>query len=94
MQKRSSKKAAGKPLDANEKLRDKTLIAKALFEALSDGDEEAFKEILHAHFEALNRTDLSHDSGVNLRTIYRMTQPKSNPTLKNIAKVFKALKAA
>jgi probable addiction module antidote protein len=94
MQKKFSKKVVGKVLDPNEKLRDKKFIARALFEALTDGDDEAFKEILSAHFEALKRSELSENSGVKLRTLYRMTTPNANPTLKNIAKVFKALSAA
>lgn len=56
--------------------------------------DQAFKEILSAHFEALRRAELAEDSGVTLRTLYRMTTPNANPTLKNIAKVFKALAAA
>lgn len=85
----------GAPLekhDPKQRLRDRKFIGKALFEALTDGDAEAFKEILRAHLETRNKDLVSLKSGVPRSTVFRMLEPGSNPTLNNVAKVFRALK--
>lgn len=75
------------------RLRDINLVREALFEALVDGDHEGFKEILRTHLETVNKEALADRSGVARTTLFRMLAPRSNPTLKNVAKVFKFLKA-
>lgn len=92
--KKFSKNQAGKEIDPNAVLSNKKIVMRALFESLIDGDEEAFKEILLGHLEALDRQKLALVAGVSIPTLYRMTQPQANPTLRNLTKIFKALKAA
>jgi len=85
----------GAPLEKHDpkaRLRDRQFIGKALFQALMEGDAEAFKEILRAHLETVNKDLVSTKSGVSRSTVFRMLEPGSNPTLNNVAKVFRALK--
>lgn len=79
--------------DPDLRLKEVGLVREALLEALLDGDHEAFKEILCAHLETVNKDALSARSGVARTTLFRMLAPRSNPTLKNVAKVLKLLKA-
>lgn len=79
--------------DPKKALSDLNLISAALIESLMDGDVEAFKEILTAHLNTMKKDALAKSSGVSLRTIFRMLEPGSNPTLNNLAKVFHALRA-
>ena len=78
--------------DPRIRLRNRKLVLKALLEALLDGDHEAFKEILRGHLETMNKDRLAASSGVARTTLFRMLSPNSNPTLKNVAKVFRILK--
>lgn len=79
--------------DPNARLRDIKLVREALLQSLMDGDHEAFKEILRSHLETVNKDILAVRSGVARTTLFRMLAPRSNPTLKNVAKVFRVLKA-
>ncbi len=78
--------------DPKIRLRNKKLIGAALFEALMEGDAEAFKEILRAHLETVNKELVSTKSGVSRSTVFRMLEPGSNPTLNNVVKLFRVLK--
>jgi DNA-binding phage protein len=78
--------------DPKARLRNRRFIAKALFEAFTDGDTKAFKEILKAHLESANKNNVALRSGVPRSTVFRMLEPESNPTLDNIAKVLRILK--
>ena len=75
-------------------LADVESVGKALIQCLFEGDNEAFKEILSAHLEVVNKDILSKRSGVSRSTLFRMLGPDSNPTLKNVLKLCKALKAS
>lgn len=77
----------------DERLRDVKLVQRALLEALLDGDHETFKAVLRAHLETVNKDELSGRSGVARSTLFRMLAPSSNPTLKNVARVCRMLKA-
>jgi probable addiction module antidote protein len=74
-----------------ERLRDKRFVAQALIECLQDGDAEAFKEILGAHLDVINKSKFSKKSKIPERTLYRMVSEDGNPTLDNIARVVHAL---
>ncbi len=87
------KRAAITPYSPSERLRDKRYIADALMESLKDGDTEAFKEILGAHLEAVNKAEFAERTQIPKRTLYRMVSKRGNPTLDNIAKVVHALTA-
>lgn len=77
--------------DATETLRDKSLIAEALWQSLLDNDVDGFKEILKAHLENLSKDELAKETGLSRRTIFRMLAPDGNPTLKNISVIINRL---
>lgn len=72
---------------ASDILKNKTLIAEALWQTLVENDVEGFKEILKAHLENLNKDELAKETGLSRRTIFRMLEPDGNPTLKNISTI-------
>ncbi len=55
-----------------------------------DGDE-AFKEILAAHLEVVQRESFYERARLSRRMLYRMLAPGGNPTLENIVRVVKAI---
>ena len=77
--------------DPKVALRDRKLVIKALTEALTDGDAQAFKEILAAHLEVVQKESFYQEAGLSRRTLYRMLAPSGNPTLENIARIVKAI---
>jgi DNA-binding phage protein len=62
-------------------------------DALKDGDSQAFKEILSAHLEVINKEDFSKKARIPRRTLFRILSPLGNPTLDNVAKIVHALAA-
>ncbi len=85
--------AKTKKVSAADRLADKELIFKALWQCLLQNDTEAFKEILRSHIEAVNKVELAHKSKTSRRTLYRVLSPEGNPTLKNISNIIHALYA-
>jgi len=77
--------------DPKAALRDRKFIIESLTEALVDGDAQAFKEILAAHLEVVQKESFYEKAGLSRRTLYRMLAPGGNPTLENIARVVKAI---
>src|SRR5260370_11571620 len=77
--------------DPKAALRDRDLVIRALTEALTDGDAQAFKEILAGHLEAVQKESFYQEAGLSRRTLYRMLAPSGNPTLENIARVVRAI---
>ena len=75
-------------------LKDQKRIREALSQAFFDGDVAAFKEILAAHLHAINKDDISKNTGVSRATIFRMLDQKSNPSFENVVKVVRTLKIA
>jgi probable addiction module antidote protein len=73
------------------RLRDRELVAEALWECLVANDTEAFKEILRSHLELTSKDDLAKKSGIPRRTLFRMLSPEGNPTLENISKIIHQL---
>jgi probable addiction module antidote protein len=88
---KTKKGAPISPYSPSQRLRNKKFVAEALMESLRDGDTEAFKEILGAHLEAINKAEFAERVQIPKRTLYRMVSKKGNPTLDNIAKVVHAL---
>lgn len=80
--------------DPKKLLRSSKSIFDALIRSLQDGDPEAFKEILSAHLSIVNKDDFTKKAQISRRTLFRMLSPDGNPTLDNLAKVFRALKVA
>ncbi len=85
-----SKEIKVKRFDPESKLRDRDFIAKALFEALSDGDEEAALEIIIAYVKAVKKTEIAKHEHMATSTVYHALSPKGNPTLRTVAKVLHA----
>lgn len=77
--------------DPKVALRNRKLVIESLTEALTDGDAQAFKEILAAHLEVVRKESFYREAGLSRRTLYRMLAPSGNPTLENIARVVKAI---
>ena len=80
--------------DPKKLLRSSKNVFDALIQSLQDGDPEAFKEILSAHLSVVNKDEFTKKAQISRRTLFRMLSPDGNPTLDNLARVFKALKAA
>ncbi len=79
------------PYSPSEQLKDKNFVARALIECLQDGDAVAFKEILGAHLDVINKSQFAAKTRIPERTLYRMVSQEGNPTLDNIARVVHAL---
>jgi probable addiction module antidote protein len=77
--------------DPKATLADRRFIIESLTEALTDGDAQAFKEILAAHLTVVQKESFYERAGLSRRTLYRMLAPGGNPTLENIARVVKAI---
>lgn len=73
---------------------DEENLKTSLFEALKQGDTEAFKEILIAHLEAKVKTRSAKDHGLSARTMYEALSSNGNPSLKTIAKLVQMACAA
>ncbi len=76
---------------AKTRLKDQELIFNALWQCLIEQDIESFKEILKAHVDAMNKTELAEKSKTSRRTLYRILSTEGNPTLKSISRVLNAL---
>jgi probable addiction module antidote protein len=77
-----------------EDLLDEDNLKASLFEALKQGDTDAFKEILTAHLEAKVKTKSAKSHGLSARTMYEALSDKGNPSLKTIAKIVQMACAA
>jgi len=80
--------------DPKAGLRDRKRVVEALTEALMEGDAQAFKEILAAHLEVVEKESFYQKAGLSRRTLYRMLGPSGNPTLENIVRVVRAIAKA
>lgn len=75
-------------------LRDRKFTARALFDALMDGDRKAFNQIMRNHFEALNTAQMLKTIKVKPRTFYKAVSDDGNPTMDTVMKLMKAFKRA
>lgn len=66
----------------------------SLFEALKQGDTDAFKEILTAHLEAKTKSKSVKSHGLSARSMYEALSEKGNPSLKTTAKIVQMACAA
>lgn len=89
---KSSKKIQTRPFDPEAKLRDKDFVAKAFFEALCDGDQEAALEILQGYIEAKKKTEIAKQENMPVSTVYQAFSKKGNPTIKTVARVMHSTK--
>jgi probable addiction module antidote protein len=70
-------------------LLDEQLIAKAVWECLKENDPDGVIEILEAHFNAKNKSQLAKKHDLPRTTIYHAFKSK-NPTLHTLAKLVHA----
>ena len=68
-------------------MKNKKLISKALWECLVSSDMVGFKDILRTHLELINKDEVSRETGISRRTLFRMLSDEGNPTLENISKL-------
>ncbi|MGI9549116.1 MAG: DNA-binding protein [Bdellovibrionales bacterium] len=79
------------PFHASKKLKDKKHVKAVLFDCLSNGDTEIFKEVLRTHLELVNKDKFIKKIKMSKTTFYRTLSKNSNPTLKNVSKIMKAI---
>lgn len=79
--------------DPRKNLGDPKLIAAALSDCLVDGDMEAFKEILKAHYEVVNTAKALKKAGLSKRTFHDALTPSGNPSLSTVMKMMQGLSA-
>lgn len=75
----------------SDRLLNKELVAKALWDCLVANDTEGFKDILRAHLELTNKESIAKKTGISRRTLFRMLSPEGNPTLDNLGKIIHEL---
>ena len=78
--------------DPKRNLANKSFVWTALIECLRDGDVEEFKDILRAHYEAVNTTQALKRTGLSKRTFYSALAPEGNPSLDTVMKMIAGLK--
>lgn len=79
---------------ATSELANRKFISAAIADALIDGDADAVREILFAHLEHVHKDQFYKNAGISRRTLFKLMEPNSNPTLESLAKVCKALMEA
>lgn len=79
------------PHNPKMNLSDIEFIARALADCIVDGDEKAFKEILHSHYKVMNVREAADLAGIGKSTFAEVFKPKGNPRLSTIFSLFKGL---
>ncbi len=67
-------------------------IKQALFEALMDGDREAFVEILSGYVRAHNILEVCHRTGLSRTVVYEAISDNGNPSLDTLCKIMTSFK--
>ncbi len=80
-----------KPFTASKNLKNKNYVKKVLFGCFVHNDMEGFKEVLRTHFDLVNKDEVIKKVNISKTTFYRTLSKKSNPTLRNISKLLKAI---
>ena len=76
--------------DSIEFFKNNKLVARALSEAILEGDKEAFHDIISGYLSVINKEELSRRSHVPIATIRRMAAG-SNFNIDNMLKVTSAI---
>ncbi len=69
-------------------------VAKAMVEALIEGDKEAFQEILEGYVKARQISKVVKEMKISRAVIYEAMDKKKNPSLSSLCKIMKAFKEA
>lgn len=79
----------------HKRLADKKAVAEILLEALAQGDEDTFREVLIGHLKTVSKLNLSRDTGIGRQTLYDlMDESKAfDPKLSTVLAIFKSLAA-
>jgi DNA-binding phage protein len=62
-------------------------LKEAITEALFEADFDTFKGCIAILLEKCNYQDITQKTGLSKSSLYRMSEPTSNPTLENIGKI-------
>ena len=84
----------GEVYSPTAKLRDVSFTMAALASALLDGDDQAIKEIIRNHFEAVNATKILKEAKISKRTFYDAVSADGNPSLHTLAQITRAMRLA
>ena len=88
--KKPVKSSKGKPLRQDYKAGTDVSIAglkSAIIEALFEVDFDTFKGCIALLLDKCDYKEITKKTGLSKSTLYRMCEPNSNPTLKNISKI-------
>ena len=80
-------------IEPRDFLKNQNLIAKALSEALIDGDKEAFQEIIIGYLGIVNKEELARISKLPIATIRRVAAG-SNYNIETLLKITAAINKA
>ena len=69
-------------------------IKAALAEALTDGDKEAFVEILSGYIRAHNISEVCNRTGLSRTVVYEAIGDKANPSLDTLCKIMTSFNQA
>ena len=69
-------------------------IMQALFEALIDGDREAFVDILAGYVRAHNILEVCSRTGLSRTVVYEAISQNGNPSLDTLCKIMTSFKKA
>ncbi len=78
----------------DKNLQDPEFIKAAIFETLWDGDINAMKEIIKAHYESVNLQETLDRVDLKKRTFYEALSRKGNPRVETLSKILSGLKKA
>lgn len=78
--------------DPDKRLKKVDFIAKALIQSLWEGDMNAFKEIVKAHYESVNTSAVLRNVGLSKRTFYEAISSRGNPRLDTINRIIQGIK--
>jgi probable addiction module antidote protein len=70
------------------------IIKQGLFEALMDGDKEAFVDILSGYVRAHNVLEVCRRTGLSRTVVYEAISDQGNPSLDTLCKIMTSFKDA
>jgi DNA-binding phage protein len=73
----------------SSQLADPKLIKKAVLQALVDGDLEAVRDVLIAHLQTVNKSNLASKTKLGRQTLYDLMDSKKefNPSIKTLSTI-------
>ncbi len=62
-------------------------LKEAITEALFEADYDTFKGCISILLDKVDYLEITKRTGLSKSTLYRMSEPESNPTLENVCRV-------